>query len=736
MLLNDKDFELVKQELSKLNLFNKQLPPIINTFLDVLDTKGIDVPRDIKIAMITFWLSVFATQFKIKVQYRNIVPLNCLFFVFAPSATGKDLTYTQLKSLFKESLDVINEEIAIRYEKLKAQGELKDTPLPNLEIGFSTSEGMLHNIATLNLFGLGESFIYSGEFTSEFISNPNCSTMFRDLNELVGTGIKAVKQIKDSTRQTARIDGSGLSALLATDMSRLVSDNNLLTKLKAFFQEGLARRSNIVLIKDIKKEEISNFFEYMEQELDNTTKHETLKNKLIDKLKERAKKLIDNNLMGHTYTLNKKCQKLMFMYSHYLTKLVDNMKKEALNKETIRLYALHKRDNEFRAVRLASAIALLKNDLELNTSHLISAIQIIEYLNDGMVALETELNKTIPDLFVEFCNLNTTHQKVDYKASDLLKAGFINSKTNVKTPLENLCIFANQIDENSFYETDGKTVTHTKLCITPNFNLSYKELDGIPKENRHTLTATEFFAREFKSFDDIKTVLNTDCAYSNFTFRDGKRNNQSIDTLSSIFIFDIDCSHISYRQFHNLIKHINHHIAKTSNEANDYKFRVIVELDRQYNLDMKYYTKIRQYIVKNYLLNIPVDKLAIAQAYYGYKGREVLSVTNQQKINLKHILNEITQEQPKKELTLKERKQILADTQLSTFSYAINIKEGGRSNMLIRLINHLKDLEAPYDRAKEIVNIINDTYEPRLTDDELNKYIYPHLNKVIGENND
>ena len=730
-LLNDKDYNTVKTELTKLGIFNKQLPKFIDSFLCGVDTKGIDVPKDIKIAMITFWLSVFATQFKIKVHYRNIVPLNSLFFVFAPSSTGKDLTYGQIKKLFQEALDIINAEIAKRYELLD-KDEKSKIPLPSIEIGISTSEGMLQNIATLNLFGIGEAFIYSGEFTSEFISNPLCAPIFRDLNELVGNGIKNAKQLKDHTKQTARIEGSGLSALLATDISRICMDNNLLTKLRALFQEGLARRSNIVLIKETSKEEIEDFFEYMNTCMEKERQNVTIANKLTQKLKERTKEIISKNLMGHTYTLDRSCSELMFMYSHYLQRYVNDLEKETTPKETIKLFLLHKKDNEFRAVRLASAIAVLKGGTNLKREHLIEAIQLIEYLNEGMFSFEKELNKQIHDLLVEFCNSHNSKTINTYTASDLMRAGFINAKSQLKQSLENLCLLANQSDENSFYETDGRVIKHTKLTEKASYVLSYKELKGIPKEQRHTQISTEFYPREFESFEAIKEVLSTDCAYCSFTFKDGKRGNANIDGLSSIFVFDIDSSYISYRQFHNLIKEINHHIAKTSDDSNDFKFRVIIELDRKYNLDIKYYSQIRSFIVKTYLLNIPVDKLAISQAYYGYEGREVLSVTDKNKFNLKFIFDKL-QQKKEKELTLKERNEKLNDKDLTEFAWAINRDVGERNLTLIRVLNQCKDLDASYSKAKEIMEAINNTFENKLTEEELQRTIIPHLDKHFAK---
>lgn len=732
MLVNDTDYEKIKQYLNKEHIFDKKIPNIVQTFIDAMDFKGIDVPNDIKVAMVTFWLSVFSTQFRIKVNYRNIVPLNSLFFIFAPSSTGKDLTYTQLRNIFQESLDIIYEQIDSRFNAIKEKDD--NLVRPALEVGFSTSEGLLKNISTLSLLGIGETFIYSGEFVSEFVSNPNSSTMIRDLVELVGTGIKHQKQVKTEALQTKKIEGSGLSAMFATDLSRVSGDTNLLTKFKLIFREGLARRSNVVLIKEIERQEIVDFFAYMNEDLNKEAHQETLRQKVIAKIKSRTKELIESNMMGHTYELDRECRELMYIYTGYLNRYVEDLKKSINNKELISLYVLHKKDNEFRTIRLASSIALLKGDMTLKREHIVDAIKLIEYLNIGMQEFEKELNKTLPDIFVDFCSINKTDEPTkEYTAAELHKAGFITSRI-VKNSLNDLCLFANQIDKNSFYETDGKIITHTQLIENiDGFDMSFKDMTGLSKEQRHTLTANGFNKKHFNTFADIKEVLSNDCAYSNFTFKDGHRSNDNIETMSSLFVFDIDNSHIPYNLFHKLIKDINHHIAKTSDDTNPNKFRVIVELDKKYNLDIRYYSKIREYILKNYLLNITSDKLSIAQAYYGYKEREVLSVTDKKKIPLKEIMTHIQLIANQKALSKQEKQSMLNDTQLTPFAYALNRGKGERNLMLIRVLNHLRDLDATYEQAKEIIIKINETYEPELTDEELEKMIFPHLNKHFKE---
>ena len=110
----------------------------------------------------------------------------------------------------------------------------------------------------------------------------------------------------------------------------------------------------------------------------------------------------------------------------------------------------------------------------------------------------------------------------------------------------------------------------------------------------------------------------------------------------------------------------------------------------------------------------------------------MLSVTDKNKLNLKFILDKL-QQKKEKELTLKERNEKLNDKDLTEFAWAINRDVGERNLTLIRVLNQCKDLDASYSKAKEIMEAINNTFENKLTEEELQRTIIPHLDKHFAK---
>lgn len=722
----------LKSYLVSKKILEQPLPKIIAQFLQALENKEIEIPEQAKVLVIVTWLQIFASQFKIKVNYRNTnIPLTAIGFLFSPSGSGKDLTYNGVKKLFSKAMDRIDNTIYEQYKFVK-QTEKELRP-PMLEMGFSTSEGMLANIAVTHKMNMGEPFIYSGEFISEYKANPNSDQLLRDIIEISGTGEKQSKQLKSYSNQTGKITGCGLNSLFASDISEIYQNPTLLASLKVFFQKGLARRSSVVLIKEIKRKSIAETdFDFLTSNIVETEQRTyELQEKLTNRIDEICYNLLENNKVGHIYTLSDETRKILLQYKKYNEFDSYDLEQNTLDKQAIRLLQSSMGDKDFRAIKLAAAIALLKQEDELSTESLLNAIAVTEYLANGMKAFEVELNKNLNDIFVDYCNQNSNGGNTEYKAADLIKSGFLTQRNLSKVQISNLAMLANQIDKDSLYEADDETITHIKLVNHKNFTMTYKALPNMSKEARSKFTADNLEVIKFDNFGDIAKVLSTDCCFSGFTFKDGHRNNENLITKTNILVFDVDESAVDYEQFHHMIMHLNHHIAQTSNASNKFKYRIILELDREYDIPMKHYRKLIQHIRKNYLLDLPVDMLVAAQIFYGYEGRTVLTANNSgNELNLKDVLAQLLAEKDKPTtISQKEKKAILEGDYIDNFAWAINSHVGQRSLNLIRVINAACDYGATLEKCREIVETINNSFVEPLTSRDLEKHIFPHLKK-------
>lgn len=711
-------------------MLDQPLPKIIQPFIEALANSEIDIPLQAKVLVITTWLHIFATQFKTKVNYRNSdSPLTSIGFLFSPSGSGKDLTYNGVKRLFSKAMDKIDNIIFENYLALKQVD--KELRAPALEMGFSTSEGMLANIAVTHQMTMGEPFIYSGEFIAEYKANPNTDTLLRDIIEISGTGEKQAKQLKGYSNQVGKIRGCGLTSLFASDISEIYQDPTLLTRLKAFFAKGLARRSSVVLIKSIKRKTISDidFTKLTDTIIQTEAKVYELAQKLTDRIESIANDLIDNNKIGYVYKLSQDVRLKILQYSRFNEFDAADLETKTLDKNGIKLTQAMMRDKDFRAIKLAAAIAFLKKEETLSTESLLDAIAITEYLSQGMKEFEVELNKNTTDIFVDFCNQNGTGT-TEYKAADLIKSGFLTQRTYSQAQLTNLATLANQIDSNSIYEVTKDMIIHNKLVLYQDFTMTYKPMEGMSKEARSRHTATGLTCIKFDTFDDVKRVLITDCCYAGFRFREGHRNKENLISKTSVLIFDIDDTVIDYKQFSHMISGINHHIALTSDPSNEYKYRIILELDREYDIPEKYYTKLMKQVKKEHLLDIPIDILGPAQIFYGYADRPIISAISEgNALCIKEMLSQLMAQKEAPTLTLKEKKAILEGDYLDNFAWAIASPEGQRSLNLIRVINTSFDYGATKEKTREIVLAVNNSFTTPFDEAELSRHIYPHLNK-------
>ena len=106
------------------------------------------------------------------------------------------------------------------------------------------------------------------------------------------------------------------------------------------------------------------------------------------------------------------------------------------------------------------------------------------------------------------------------------------------------------------------------------------------KATRAKQCATGYQYKEV-GFNKLSTLLNNDTAFSMFEFKDGIRCDENIIGGSSWLIFDVDTSDITDEECHDMLAEYNHHIARTSNSQNPFKFRLIVELDKYIEIDRK-----------------------------------------------------------------------------------------------------------------------------------------------------
>jgi hypothetical protein len=231
------------------------------------------------------------------------------------------------------------------------------------------------------------------------------------------------------------------------------------------------------------------------------------------------------------------------------------------------------------------------------------------------------------------------------------------------------------------------------------------------------------------TFTDLANLLSYDVGFSNFKFKTvdkatynkekhpnatGRvRGVHNIEGGCTWLWFDIDVTTISDTEMHTILTNVNHHIGRTSDPNKAFKYRVLVELDREMVItrdEWKYYLQ----AVANTLGMGKIDRLAMSQVIFGYKGRDILSVTDGIKIDTtaelaiaKAAVAKAEEEYAVLDVTPDAAAKALS-TPYSTFAFAYDAREGDRWKTSMAAIEKAKRLGASREYIMDLMYAIND----------------------------
>ena len=238
-------------------------------------------------------------------------------------------------------------------------------------------------------------------------------------------------------------------------------------------------------------------------------------------------------------------------------------------------------------------------------------------------------------------------------------------------------------------------------------------------------------------FKDLGNLLSNDVGFNNFKFATVEhaiydkdkhpkatgriRGMYNITSGCSWMCFDVDVTNIKDVEMHSILSNLNHHIARTSNPNNPYKYRIIVELTKTVRTTREEWKPFMQSIADQIGIG-KVDRLPMSQVLYGYEGREVMSVVDGEAIDPSTHLNVARMRIAEQE----ERDAIYGDaytaksaldTPFSTFDFAFNAQVGDRWRTSHAAIHKAKKLGASKEYIKELMYKINDFLdEPKSRD--------------------
>lgn len=699
--------ELVKHELDKNDVFNGKLN---NTALDMVKMLGDDIPFSMALGIANYVMASFVGHFhyKILMNEGNLVPPNIIVFILAKSGAKKTSSVLKLEGALSKGIDKINE-YRMRIAKERADEEgLKPKKLNPLDNALATEAGMIKRLNDFKNEGIGLPTMFVDEISTELATNPDIVPNIKLVSQLFDIGEMKSKPLKDSENQSDPVSGMGMCAMFIGSEHGILEDQSVLTKFETEFISKLSRRV---------------CFEYPDFSKNNTEisedkTHEELIEELLKELeiqsqesydiKEKINRLSyeiavdameqDIRIIG----LEEDARRLYLMYKLYCEELSESIDEEALN--------LEQQHRHWKAFKLAGTYAVFNKRTSIHKEDLIEAINYVELIAGDLAKFiykaKREVYEILLDHYIEGGRELNIH--------DMIKKGWIKKQSDLK----NLIINANsKLGKQGVLSEEEDKVIYSPYTERDGIGASFMLVSGT-KEERAKKCADGFIYK-ITTFEKLANLLSNDTAYSPFEFQGGKRGRDNVLGGADFIVLDIDDSDITWEECHNLLMDYKHLIAKTSDDTNPYKFRCLITLDIQVELNSTKWKLFMQKVSDH--LGIKIDNLPQSQIYFGYKHRTVLVNEEGMDLEASTLIKDLGE--PTK--VVKPQKKAIRDkiwlNRKKEFEYAYKGRASGFGlhNGLFRAMRHAYDLGFSYYENKDLLDDIIDSLEEKPRDNFL-----------------
>ena len=728
-------FNLTKTSLEAQGAFT---PSINSNIQSVMSAIPFNIPERVKTVIAQSQLTSFASQFRrnIRLWDDSSVPVNSVSFVIMGSGDGKDSSVKSARKCFASGYDMIEQSrkaqaIQIAQNLAREAGESLYTdydiykaylkPIPPIDIRTTTGPGFIQHVNDLGEHSLGAGLAYSGEFADELAYNQDMLENIKIISETYDIGTLDVKYTKSIENRSKAICGQPVSALYVTSPSHILYDETTKKKFQVAFMSKLARRSWFCYTPESMPKPTFNTVDEM---IDYEYSIESKAKAARDAMQIKVNSITEFGIKtaGDDITVTEDVFKLYKTYTRYNSELADTFTNQHSTAVLVR------RHLQWKALKLAGALAIFDLSNSITASHYLDAIRLCELLAGDIELFELELNKADHERMADYLKSQLQPDgKAFISIHDLKKRGFTVSTTAAK--LKELCTLANAYDQSGIYSVpvDHSGITYDPIVKTDSISISYKpiNLDRLNaattpdqvRQAKSDIAATTAYGYESASttFADLANLLSGAYAYSPFVFKNGVRGKDHISGGTSWVVFDIDQSNITAEEAHFMLSDLNHHIALGSDPTNSYKFRCLIELDSVVDISSLQWKHFYQAVATDLALN--VDPLPQSQIFFSYPNRTIYSTLDAEPLPAKPYLvasaDVATSKVVASVLTPTQRKALLADP-VESFNYAFNAPIGAGSRSLIRMAYHLRDMQVPVDEALQLITDAHDYWDTQM----------------------
>jgi hypothetical protein len=600
-----------------------------------------------------------------------------------------------------------------------------------------TPQGLIQymNDTTNTTFGSG--VIVNSEVGDEFANNQNFPDLIKLLSEAYDLGIVEATYTKGKDFRNNGVHGVPINALYIGSQAMILFNEATKNKFVTSFMSKLSRRSFFVYSPESMEED-----DYTGSDTPGRDMYKASLAKKV-KAKELRKGLADKILKVTEKAIKSEVALLeLTEEADYVLEILKRYDYEVAtaehNPESIASFAVKNR--YWKTLKLSGSLAILDNSNFIDEKHLIGAINITEMFMHDLQNFEKDLHKAAHERLSDYLHTQVLIDgKAILSAHELKKNNFL---VNInKTRLHEMVNLCASYDREGIYSVvgEGSAIQYEPVVKTDTITVSYKTIDtrnlnravatgnivSIDKAKQEIAIGTAYgYETGTTTFLELIDLLSGDFAYNNFRFRNGARGRENVIGPTKWVILDIDESVLTITEAHFLLMDLNHYISLSSNPNNEYKFRILLELDAAVELNPVVWKHFIAAIAED--LALKVDILPQSQIFFSYSGRSILSQLDAEPLAVRDYIMRANEKAATREsvvLTAAAKKAKLNDP-LSTFQYAYEAPMGQGSRSLIRAALHAKtELGSTMEETLQLVNDIQDYWESPMEESRFDKIL-------------
>ena len=764
--------QISKEYLESKGCFKTGHPAIVASMVNAMSP---DVPKGLATVVVinalTHLISGFRNLIITNTTSKNVtslIPTNTFTFALAPSGVSKDRTKNTARDMLAGGYEVLTQYIKndnIERAKLKAIREGGDEddygkylkPPRSLEIKFGTSQGVNQSISDIgNYQQVGIPNIISSEIGADLGSRRDSITsVFTTLSDGYDIGTLEFDTVRTQEAKIKGVTSLPINFLVFGSEQGILLDQTIKNSFKSIFSQQLARRCWFFYTSKVPEVTLPNT---IEERIQLKLKEEEIKGKNQDLVYTAITALCGIMPIGQNIVVDPEVDILFNVYQTYNVLYSDTIH------PSLPISKLSRKHKQWLAFKLAGVYCMLDNPkaLKMEVEHYVAAINTVESLSESLLDFERELSKEKYEVLYTHCKSNCeAGNKMSISFHELKKLKFIEG-SGAKAKVNELVTLLNSYSKDIFTVEEDHLVFERVLDIdivgvsvisldtsriteiTAQEDYDKIELSSAKSEvARKTVWGYEFLEAPFSDYD---MLLKASYVYTPFQFKTseqgavydktkhpdvtgGIRGRDNILGGCKFVVLDVDTSNITDEEAHFLLSDINHHIARTSDPTNPFKFRLLIELDMVVSLDPQTWKYFLVEIEKT--LGITLDTSAQAQVYNSYSSPVVLSVTDAEPLEVKPLLIACSEKRATKiEAPLTDRtKQSKLKNKFDTFAFAFGTAEGGRNNAFVRAIYTAKNLGATKEYTIGLLKEINEYILDKMSEDELERNLISQVER-------